>query len=302
MRFTKLMPVMGLLTGATVWGLIWYPFRALEHAGVGGALAATLTYGGAFVLGGILFRPRLRLSWLLAAIALSAGWANVGFTLAVIHGDVMRVVLLFYLAPVWTMLLAHLLLGERLSGAGFGLMLIALAGAAVMLWQPQMGLPLPRNAAEWLGLSAGAMFALSNVLIRKTARIPIELKVLAIFFGGIVAGAACMLVAEPVTGVWVRVLDHALLLSVLVLVLLSVNFAVAYGLTHVSANRAIVIYLFELVITAVSAWLLAGEALSIKDWCGGGMIVAAGLLSDRLAPAGAGAPSACLAIPAARPD
>ena len=102
------MPVLGLLTGATVWGLIWYPYRVLEHAGVGGALAATLTYGGAFVLGVILFRPQPRLSWLLAAIALTAGWANVGFTLAVIYGDVMRVVLLFYLAPVWTMLFARM--------------------------------------------------------------------------------------------------------------------------------------------------------------------------------------------------
>ena len=73
-----------------------------------------------------------------------------------------------------------------------------------------------------------------------------------------------------------------MLLSLLALVILSVNFAVQYGLTRVSANRAIVIYLFELVVTAVSAWLLAGEALTVKEWCGGAMIIAAGLLSERL--------------------
>ena len=293
---------MGLLTGATVWGLVWYPYRVLEHAGVGGALAATLTYGGAFVLGVVLFRPRPRLSWLLAAIALTAGWANVGFTLAVIYGDVMRVVLLFYLAPVWTMLFALALLGERLSGPGVGVMLFALAGAAVMLWQPQIGWPLPRTGAEWLGMSAGAMFALSNVLIRKTAKIEIGLKMLAVFFGGIVAGAACLFVAEPVAAVWVQVRGQAFLLSLLALVILAVNFAVQYSLTRVSANRAIVIYLFELVITAVSAWLLADEALTLKEWCGGSMIVAAGLLSERIGNAPAGVPSACSTLPAARPD
>ncbi len=292
------MPVLGLLTGATVWGLIWYPYRVLEHAGVGGALAAALTYGGAFVLGVIVFRPQPRLSWMLAAIALTAGWANVGFTLAVIYGDVMRVVLLFYLAPVWTMLFARMLLGERLARAGLGLMMLALAGAAVMLWQPRMGWPLPRSPAEWLGLSAGAMFALSNVLIRKTSGISIELKALAVFFGGIVAGAGCMMLTEPVTGMWAPVLDQALLLSLIVLVILSVNFAVQYGLTRVSANRAIVIYLFELVVTAVSAWLLAGEALTVKEWCGGAMIIAAGLWSDRLG----GAASECSTPAAARPD
>ncbi len=297
-----MMAVTGLLTGATVWGLIWYPYRALDHAGVGGALAVTLTYAGAFALGVILFRPRLRLSWMLAAIALSAGWANVGFTLAVIYGDVMRVVLLFYLAPAWTILFARLLLGEKLSRAGFALMLFALAGAAVMLWQPRIGWPLPSSAAEWLGLSAGAMFALSNVLIRKTPHIAIELKVLAVFFGGVVAGAACVIFTAPAGDVWVPVLDQALLLMILTVVILAVNFAVQYGLTRISANRAIVIYLFELVVTAVAAWLLADEVLSLKEWCGGIMIVAAGLLSDRLGSSPRGEPSACSTPPAAHPD
>ncbi len=298
-----MMPIAGLLTGATVWGLIWYPYRALDYAGVGGALAATLTYGGAFVVGSVLFRPRLRMSWMLAAIALSAGWANVGFTLAVVYGDVMRVVLLFYLAPAWTLLFARLLLDEKLSGTGFGLMAFALAGAAVMLWQPRIGWPLPRSAAEWLGLSAGAMFALSNVLIRKTPYIAIELKVLAVFVGGVTAGAACMLfTAPPATGVWTSLLDQALLLAILTLVILAVNFAAQYGLTRVSANRAIVIYLFELVVTALAAWLLAGEVLTLKEWCGGIIIVAAGLMSDRLGNAPAGATSECSTLPAAHRD
>ena len=76
--------------------------------------------------------------------------------------------------------------------------------------------------------------------------------------------------------------DAGLLLLVAV-VIFSVNVAVQHGLTNVSANRAIVIYLFELVVAALSAWLLAGEALTPKDWCGGAMIIAAGLLSERIA-------------------
>ena len=214
----------------------------------------------------------------------------------------MRVVLLFYLAPVWTMLFARLLLGERLAGGGLALMLLAIAGAAVMLWQPEMGWPLPRSAAEWLGLSAGAMFALSNVLIRKTALVSIEVKVLAVFFGGIVAGAGSLLATEPVAEIWTPVADQALLLSLLALVILAVNFAVQHGLTRVSANRAIIIYLFELVVTAISAWLLAGEALALKEWCGGGMIIAAGLFSDRLGTATGVATIEYSKTPAVRPD
>ncbi len=280
-----MIPVLALLTGATVWGLIWYPYRALEQAGVSGAVAATLTYAGAFVLGVIILRPRFYLSWMLAAIALSAGWVNVGFTLAVIYGDVMRVVLLFYLSPVWTVLLARWLLGERLSAAGCGLMLFALAGAAIMLWQPQRGWPVPGTAAEWLALSAGAMFALSNVLIRKSLKLAIELKVIAVFFGSFAISAICILAIPSAAQTVMPPRDAAILLMLLTIVILAVNVAVQFGLTQISANRAIVIYLFELVVTAISAWLLAGEVLELQEWCGGIMIVAAGLLSGRLGQA-----------------
>lgn len=287
MNFTKKLPVAGLLAGATVWGLIWYPYRALEHAGISAELAATLTYACAFALGALLLRlpPDRRLSWLLAAIGLSAGWANIGFTLAVVYGDVMRVVLLFYLAPVWTVLFARLLLDEKLTAAGYGLMLLAFAGAMTMLWQPRAGWPLPRSAAEWVALSAGAMFALSNVLVRKTAAVAMELKVLCVFAGCIVAGVCCLLFVPPAAAAWPRAFDQGILLLLLAVVILSVNIAVQYGLSRVSANRAIVIYLFELVVTAVSTWLLADELLTLKEWCGGAMIVGAGLMSERCAGA-----------------
>ncbi len=303
-QFTKMIPVAALLTGATVWGLIWYPYRALEHAGVSGALAAALTYAGALMICAVFLRPRVRLSWMLLAIALTAGWSNVGFTIAVIYGDVMRVVLLFYLAPAWTILFARLLLGEKLAAAGYGLMLIALAGAVVMLWQPRMGWPVPRSLAEWLALSAGAMFALSNVLIRKTAHIAIELKALAVFSGGVAAGVVCILVLPGPAVVWQPALAQAWLLALLAVVILAVNLAVQYGLTNISANRAIVIYLFELVVTAISAWALAGEVLEPAGWCGGIMIVVAGLLSGRIggAPAAESScgASVCSAMPAVR--
>ena len=37
--------VAALLTGAIVWGLIWYPYRALAGLGISGVASATLTYG-----------------------------------------------------------------------------------------------------------------------------------------------------------------------------------------------------------------------------------------------------------------
>ena len=176
-----------LLAGALVWGLIWYPYRALQAAGVGGALSVFLTYLFAFVPGLFLFRHRkaqLRRSpWLLAAIALAAGVCNLGFVLAMIQGEVVRVMLLFYLAPLWTLAFARLLLGERAGLTGYLVIALSVTGAIVMLWHPDGRWPLPYTAAEWLGLGAGMAFALTNVLSRKAADIDETIKAGSVWTG-----------------------------------------------------------------------------------------------------------------------
>lgn len=275
--------LVSLLAGATIWGLIWHPYRVLEGMAVPAALAATLTYLVALLLGFPVLRRRLagfRPGGMLLAIGLVSGGCNLGYVLATVHGEVMRVLLLFYLAPLWTVLLARLLLQEKVSRAGAAVIALSLAGAVVMLWQPRLGLPLPGNAAEWLGLAAGFLFALANVLIRKARALAIEVKSMAVFAGVVLVGLAALpfdpapLAMPPPAG-W-------LLIAVIGLVLLATNLFVQYGLTHTPANRAIVIFLFELVVAAVSSWLLAGEAMTAQEWVGGAMIVAASLFSGKL--------------------
>lgn len=277
--------LLSLLTGATVWGLIWHPYRELEGMAVSAVLAATLTYFVAFVLGAPLFRRQLagfRPTWMLAAIALAAGGCNLGYVLATVHGEVMRVLLMFYLAPLWTVLLARLLLKEKVSLPGTAVIALSLAGAAVMLWQPRLGMPLPESGAEWLGLAAGFLFALANVLIRQAHDLSIEIKSMAVFAGVVTVGLMVLpfepgpVVLPPLAG-W-------LLIGVVGLVLLATNLFVQYGLTHTPANQAIVIFLFELVVAALASWWLAGEAMTSKEWAGGAMIVAASLFSGKLDP------------------
>lgn len=277
--------VPALLTGATVWGLIWYPYRVLEAAGLSGVAAAVLTYLVALVLALLFYWRRLRATrWSLPllAIGLSAGATNLGYVLATLQGEVIRVLLLFYLSPLWTILLARLLLGEHLTRVGGVVMALSLSGAAVMLWHPQLGSPLPGNAAEWIGLGSGFCFALSNVLIRRTREHSIEVKSTVVFIGV----AALGLLLMPWLGVGTPPRDLMPWLLVLIVggELLLINVVVQHGLMHTPANRAIVIFLFELVVAALSAWLLAGEDMELREWIGGAMIVAASLFSARMAP------------------
>jgi drug/metabolite transporter (DMT)-like permease len=273
-----------LLGGALVWGVIWYPYRLLRDAGVDGIVSSTLSYGIAFVLGLLIFRRSPLAwapSWTLLWLALAAAGCNLGYVLATLNGEVVRVLLLFYLAPLWTVLLSRLLLDERLNYAGAGVIALSLLGAASMLWQPQAGLPAPQDLADWLGLMAGFSFALFNVLSRRTGHLPIESKVMAAFAGVVIAGALLLLAGvgslrlPSVPALW-------LLLAALGCVLVVANVVVQFGLARVAANRAVVIMLTEIGFAALAAWLLADEALAPRDWLGGTLIVAASLFSARM--------------------
>ena len=293
--------VCALLAGALVWGLAWYPFRALRDAGIGGELASTITYLVALAIGAIAYRKQLggmRPDAMLLAIALASGACNVGFVLATIYGSVARAVLLFYLAPAWTVVFAYLLLGERLSAAGFRLSLLALAGALVMLWNEELGMPWPGNVWEWIALGSGVLFALANVLVRKAQDHTIERKSLFVF-AGCAATALCATLLAPAGPPLLASmsLNSTLLLLLIGIVLWAVNYAVQFGLGRVPANQAIVIYLSELLFAAGSSWLLAGETLDVKECTGGLMIVAASLLSGRLRPPSAMPPVGAVAPP-----
>lgn len=277
-------PVWALLAGAATWGVVWYPYRLLAHAGLDGAWSTVLTYGLALVAGTAIFRRAAASLKGMPALAYvmgaAIGWSNLAYVLAVIDGEVMRVLLLFYLAPLWTVPLAWLLLRERLDAAGIAVMALAFAGAMVMLWHPEIGLPWPRDRADWLALIAGLLFALGNVLVRKLSGMGDAAKSIVIWAGVTIAG----LMQLPFTGAGVGpAVDAARAVAPIVLgigiALVVMSLALQYGLSRLPANRAIVILLFELVVAALAAYLLAGEVLAPHEWIGGGLIVAASLAS-----------------------
>ena len=287
--------VFALLTGALIWGLVWYPYRHLREAGLAAAWATVFTYGFACVLLGARFHRQVRAEtrWrVLVAVAVAAGCANVGFLIAVIYGQVARVVLLFYIAPVWTVPFAWWLLREMPSRVTLGTTLVALAGAAVMLWNPALGMPWPRDWAEWLGLASGVTFALANVLIRKTGEMEIGVRSFYICAACVLIGlAAALALGQPLTlpaAPW----TVAALTCLVGLVMLLCNWIVQYGLARTPANLAVVIYLSELVFAALSGWWLAGEELGPKELAGGALVIAATVLSAWLA----GAPAAPVKI------
>jgi drug/metabolite transporter (DMT)-like permease len=280
------LPVAGVLSGALVWGLIWYPYRILQENGLGGPLATLITYALAILFGSFMlpraYRELPRVGWWGIGLILSAGWSNFGYVLALLHGEVMRVLLLFYLAPLWTVILSYFLLGERLNQYGYFVMALSCSGAAIMLWDPHH-LPLPQNISEWIGLSAGMSFAFSNVVSRRVTGLSIETKSIGVLLGTVIL-TATLLVLQG--GVQIQLLNvnvqTAALLGLLGVTLCATGVAVQYGVTNLQSNRAMLLFLFELVVAASSSYLLTQEAMQLRDWVGAMLIVSASLLSGKI--------------------
>ena len=275
--------IFGVLFGACFWGVVWYPYRLMAEAGVSGVASSFYTYFIAVIAACLIFAKHWRgmfsLPTSIVWLSLIAGWTNIAYVLAVIDGHVMRVILLFYLSPLWTLILAHFWLKERTNVKGVLVIFIALLGASIMLYDTagKSGyLPIPRSTSDWLALSSGIGFALTNVITRQSSHLSIRAKSFAVWLGVIVVALICLpFLSEAFPTPSFFSANHWLIMGLIAVVLLVGTLLVQYGVTQISATRASVIFLFELFIAAIASYFLAGEVMTAYEWAGGLLIVAA---------------------------
>jgi drug/metabolite transporter (DMT)-like permease len=285
---------LALVANAFVWGTSWWPLRHLQGEGLHPLWTTAIVFTLASLaiaavrpraIGQLLRTPAL---WLLLV---AAGVTNATFNWAIVVGDVVRVVLLFYLMPLWTVVFARLVLGERLDRAAALRIALGAAGAAIVLWPSDAAsagagwtasLPLPVTLADWLGLVGGASFAFNNVMLRREAARPEEGRALAMFLGGaVVAGLLAAILAgsgkvAPVPAlagpwlVWTAALTLAFVTS---------NLALQYGAARLPAHRTAVVMLTEVVFASASALAFGAGTMSARLALGGAFIVAGALLA-----------------------
>lgn len=281
----KALAAAALTLNAFVWGVSWWPFRALQDQGLHPLWATAIIHVFA-LLCLLLFKPR---AWrgllqhpMLWWLVLASGLTNVGFNWAVTVGDVVRVVLLFYLMPAWVVLLAWPLLGEKPSTGSILRLLLALTGVVIVLKTPASPWPVPESLADWLALMGGFSFALTNILLLKLNQTPSESRVLAMFGGAAVlaVGAAALgmglglVAAPPAPG-----MAWAGLVLLVSLAFLAGNLALQYGAARLSASATSLIMLSEVIFASVSSVLLGAGELSVRTLLGGGLILLASLLA-----------------------
>lgn len=294
---------LALVFNAFVWGLSWWPFRLLDERGLHPLWASCLISAlcALAVLAAHRGVPQLPAEHRggLLALGLACGATNAAFNWGITIGEVVRVVLLFYLMPVWSLLAARFLLHEPIHPRGILQMLLALIGALLVLWKPDplaqpsggpvggpdmvdvghfAGIDWLRDPADWLGLIGGVAFALTNVLLRRHREAPSASRAMAMFAGGALVPAVIALqplhaVADVPTLSW----HWGAPLLALALAFLAANLALQSGAARLPARLTALIMLSELVFAVGSAVWIGDETLRMITVLGASMILAATL-------------------------
>jgi len=274
----------GLVFGGVLWGLFWLPVRLLAQAGFEGAWPGLMIYIGASVLlvPVIVWRwrgirahlPTLALCGLLTGTAFSLYSTSIPLT------EVVRVLLLFYLMPIWGTLLGLIFLGERLTLARVAALVLGFSGLAVVLGF-DAGFPLPRNWGDWLALLSGVAWALGSMALYRAETVPVPEQLVAFVVGSLVVTGLMLWLGGPVMGqvpdraLLVGTLPAAILLGFYILPLL---FLTIWPATLLLPGRVGILLMSDVVVGVASAAAFAGEPFGAREIFGTILIVGAALV------------------------
>lgn len=289
-RETALAALAVALAGC-IWGALWIPLRHLESTGligpwanIGAGAAATLV-----MLPLALWRMRrTKASWSLLLMGFFGGTAFNLYNNGVMISDVVHVMLLFYLTPIWSTLLARLFLGQPITATRILTIMLGFAGLAIVLGA-EGWLPIPRRLGDWLALCSGIFWALAAVLLRKRDEIPPYDSAFSFFAVGLVTSVLLPLLVMPTVLLehvptyadLVRSLPWLILLGPLLWV--PAQLLLMWGTKRLDPGRVGILLMGEALVGAATAAILTDEPFGWREIVGGLLILGAGLIDTLMA-------------------
>ncbi len=277
-------PTLAILASTVLWGTWWIPLRRLDALGFGSIWA---TGGGLMIVllvmlpVIILHRKRIAAAGLpLIFSAFFFACALALYAEGMLRGHIARVILLFYLTPVWSTLLARFMLAEPITPRRILTLVFGLAGMLVIL-EVDNASPLPRDVGEWLGLVSGVAWGLAMVYTQRTPAHPVADKVaLQFVFAVLVFAALTVIPGGREWGAGGFVLDAAALgwlLGFAFVWNLPVVWLTFYGGGKIEPGRVAILLMMEVAIGIITASLFTDEPFGPREFLGAVLIIAAGV-------------------------
>jgi drug/metabolite transporter (DMT)-like permease len=204
-----------------------------------------------------------------------------------LRGHIARVVLLFYLTPVWSAIGGRIFLGIPITRRRMLTIALGLAGMAV-IFSADAGLPLPRNIAEWMALISGILWAGGLVILHRIESVPVFDKTFVqfLFLGSIylclsfIPGAGSWSVPTPDNAgpalLWISILAVFWVLPVLLLTM--------YAAGKIDPAKVSILLTLEVAVGVTTTALLTNEPFGLGEGVGAVLIIAAGLMEFSFVP------------------
>jgi len=269
-----------IFLASSFWGVLWVPMRHIEAMGLSGLWVVVLFHFlPALAMLPLIVRtaPSSRRDWGRAAVAgalMGAGFAL--YALGLVVASVTKTVILFYMTPIWSTVIAYFVLRERAGWGRWLAIAAALVGCALVTGVNRDELRF--DPTDLLGLLSGLFWALGSVMIRRYDGLNfVTVSFLQYLSGGIMALLAALYLGDPIPqlNAFLQAIPPAFLASVVVF--LPSVLLIFRIMQYVSPGLVGILMLSEALVAAVSAAFWLGETLSSTQWIGVGAILTTGV-------------------------
>lgn len=282
MRPTQLLPSLGVMVAGACWGLLWYPLVEFEKLGLGVGLSSAIFY----VVTAFCALPGLIVTGVWRQIAkpslplITMGLAFTLYTFALLLTHPFNAILLFYLTPVWSILLGKLFYGEPINLVRTLVIIMGCVGVGLVLGATS--LPIPKNLGDWIALMSGALWALGTSLASREVERNSWMRLMQFSIAGLGSTVILALVLSSVapkviagtadTSIYVWAAAVGLLLFAIP------NMLVIWGTAYLSSARVGVLLMMEVVVGTIAIALLSSQPIALIQIAGAALIFAAGIV------------------------
>ena len=273
----KKYPNFTVIIACLFWGTYWIPLRYINSNNNASLWPIFISF---LLLAFILVKPLIRAIYNVFInknyfLLIGCFFAALGIALyseSLLRGEIAKVVVLFYLCPIWGTIFARLILNHPLTLKRIFSLILGIIGLEIIVGF-EKGIIFPSTTVEWIALIAGLMWAMSMTLfnlanttngIEKTSLTVFLIPFIYFFLCFIPDGRnfaipSSLLIIHPIY-IWMILFAIIWLLPSILLTYLSVEI--------LDPGRMNILLAFEVVIGFSSAALLTSEIIGLRELLG----------------------------------
>ena len=277
-------PNLTVIFSCLFWGTYWIPLRSIDSVNSGSVWPLFLSF---LLLALILVKPLIKSitnifinkNYFFLAGCFFAALGISLYSESLLRGEIAKVVVLFYLCPIWGTIFARFILNHSFTIKRIFSIILGIIGLEIIVGF-EKGIILPSTTVEWIALLAGLMWAMSMTLfnlanttsgVEKTSLtaflIPFVYLFLCFIPGGRNLAIPYSLLSIHPIYIWMILFAIIWLLPSILLTYFSVEV--------LDPGRINILLAFEVAVGFLSSALLTSEIIGFREYIGAIFVVSA---------------------------